>query len=46
MMMTLICWERSMKTLEEYVEEKVVKSDEDDDINDGGDIKDISSDDE
>ena len=27
------------KTLEEYIEEEVVKSDEDDDINDGGNFK-------
>ena len=30
------------ETLEEYVEEDVVEFDEDDDINDGGDIQDIS----
>ena len=34
------------ETLEEYVEEEVIKFKEDDDINDGGDIQDISSDDE
>ena len=32
--------------LKEYVEEKFVKFDEDDDIDDGGDIQDIRSDDE
>ena len=34
------------ETLEEYIEEDVIESDEDDDINDGGDIQDISSDEE
>ena len=34
------------ETLEEYIEEEFVESDEDDDIDDGGDIQDISSDDE
>ena len=34
------------KTLEEYVEEEVMESDEDDDINDDGDIQDISCDNE
>ena len=33
------------KTLEDYVEEDIVESDEDDDINEGGDIQEISSDD-
>ena len=32
------------ETLEEYLEDDVVEFDEDDDINDGGDIQDISSD--
>ena len=34
------------ETLEEYVEKDVIESDEDDDINDGGDIQHISGDDE
>ena len=34
------------ETLEEYLEEEFVESKDDDDINDGGDIQDISSDDE
>ena len=34
------------ETLEEYVDEKVVESEEDDDINDSGDIQDISSNDD
>ena len=34
------------ETLKEYVEEEIVESDEDDDVNDGGDIQDISSNDE
>ena len=34
------------ETLEEYIEEEIIKSNGDDDINDGGDIQDISSDDE
>ena len=34
------------ETLEEYVQEEVVKSEEDDAIYDGGDIQDISNDDE
>ena len=34
------------ETLEEYIKEEVLESEEDDDINNGGDIQDISSDDE
>ena len=34
------------ETLKEYIEEDVVETNEDDDINNGGDIQDISSDDE
>ena len=35
--------EEDNETLEEYVEEDVIESNEDDDINDGADIQDISS---
>ena len=38
-----MAWEED-KTLEEYVEEEFVESDEDDDIDDCGDIQDLSSD--
>ena len=34
------------ETLEVYIEKEVFESEEDDDINDGGDIQDISNDDE